>query len=316
VNDAGADQGSQGSGDVKITVTVSSVDQSDDEASVVEAGAAGEAGAPQSGDETLQSTAGLEAGSAGGSGEDVIDAEVVPDSDLGQPRSRRWDREPETAEDKRFFDLRQAGYRGPINQDSYPCGDDSREVLATEWVITRTVEPTWDWREFIAQQQDIQQGIPSDSGAVQAPAAVSAETAVTVSTTSPSTTSTSLEGTTMTSNTTEISTSAFGLGGELQNVSDLRREGQIVQQLVEQFNALGAIIVGFGTSLPERYQAAPFGTAKLTEAVNGIAENRNRAGDMGEYLGLLDSACAAAQGLGEHISAQRAEGDTSGFAQR
>lgn len=31
--------------------------------------------------------------------------------------SRRWDRQPETATDKKFFDLRESGYTGPIDQD-------------------------------------------------------------------------------------------------------------------------------------------------------------------------------------------------------
>jgi len=31
--------------------------------------------------------------------------------------SRRVDRKPETAVDKRFFDLRESRYRGPIDQD-------------------------------------------------------------------------------------------------------------------------------------------------------------------------------------------------------
>jgi hypothetical protein len=33
--------------------------------------------------------------------------------------TRRVDGKPETAADKRFFDLRQSGYTGPINQDGY-----------------------------------------------------------------------------------------------------------------------------------------------------------------------------------------------------
>lgn len=32
-------------------------------------------------------------------------------------KSRRWDRQPETAADKRFFDLRASGYCGPIDED-------------------------------------------------------------------------------------------------------------------------------------------------------------------------------------------------------
>jgi hypothetical protein len=31
--------------------------------------------------------------------------------------SRRWDRKPETPKDKKFFDARESGYKGPIDQD-------------------------------------------------------------------------------------------------------------------------------------------------------------------------------------------------------
>lgn len=33
--------------------------------------------------------------------------------------SRRWDGQPETERDTRFFNLRESGYRGPIDQDGY-----------------------------------------------------------------------------------------------------------------------------------------------------------------------------------------------------
>ena len=36
---------------------------------------------------------------------------------MGSKQSRRADRKPETAKDKRFFDLRESGYTGPIDQD-------------------------------------------------------------------------------------------------------------------------------------------------------------------------------------------------------
>jgi hypothetical protein len=35
----------------------------------------------------------------------------------GQGGSRRFDGKPETEADKRFFNLRESGYTGPINQD-------------------------------------------------------------------------------------------------------------------------------------------------------------------------------------------------------
>jgi hypothetical protein len=33
--------------------------------------------------------------------------------------SRRWDGAPETPADTRFFDLRESGYTGPIDQDGH-----------------------------------------------------------------------------------------------------------------------------------------------------------------------------------------------------
>jgi hypothetical protein len=32
-------------------------------------------------------------------------------------KSRNWDRSPESARDKKFHDLRDSGYKGPIDQD-------------------------------------------------------------------------------------------------------------------------------------------------------------------------------------------------------
>ncbi|MCO8272823.1 hypothetical protein M1L60_19695 [Actinoplanes sp. TRM 88003] len=37
--------------------------------------------------------------------------------------SRRWDRAPETDADRRFFDLRESGYTGPIDQDGNAVTD-------------------------------------------------------------------------------------------------------------------------------------------------------------------------------------------------
>ena len=35
--------------------------------------------------------------------------------------TRRWDGEPETEADRRFYDLRERGYTGPIDQDGNPA---------------------------------------------------------------------------------------------------------------------------------------------------------------------------------------------------
>lgn len=41
--------------------------------------------------------------------------------------SRRWDREPETEKDRKFFDLRESGYTGPIDQDGNAVDSDIPE---------------------------------------------------------------------------------------------------------------------------------------------------------------------------------------------
>jgi hypothetical protein len=41
--------------------------------------------------------------------------------------TRRPDGQPETPADQKFFDLRESGYRGPIDQDgNVPAADDRR----------------------------------------------------------------------------------------------------------------------------------------------------------------------------------------------
>ena len=51
---------------------------------------------------------------------------------MGTRASRRVDRQPETAADTRFFDLRESGYTGPINQDGQPVtsGPDAATLRA------------------------------------------------------------------------------------------------------------------------------------------------------------------------------------------
>ncbi len=38
-------------------------------------------------------------------------------------KTRRWDGEAETEADERFFDLRESGYKGPIDQDGHRVDD-------------------------------------------------------------------------------------------------------------------------------------------------------------------------------------------------
>lgn len=49
------------------------------------------------------------------------------------PTSRRVDGRPETDADRRFFDLREAGYTGWIDQDGHPVSDDEAEARTRQW---------------------------------------------------------------------------------------------------------------------------------------------------------------------------------------
>ena len=76
-------------------------------------------------------------------GEKVVSMDVIDPGQSGgsagrggdknPPKSsRRIDGKPETEKDKRFFDLRESGYRGPIDQDGrIPAADDpAHDILA------------------------------------------------------------------------------------------------------------------------------------------------------------------------------------------
>jgi hypothetical protein len=53
--------------------------------------------------------------------------------------SRRWDRAPESAVERRFFDLRESGYTGPFDWDTgQPCTDPA--VLDTFTALDRATD--------------------------------------------------------------------------------------------------------------------------------------------------------------------------------
>lgn len=68
-----------------------------------------------------------------GGGPIPIRPEGEPGTPAGSRNSRRWDGEPETERDGRFFNLRESGYRGPIDQDGNAAdgGSRHRRVYAT-----------------------------------------------------------------------------------------------------------------------------------------------------------------------------------------
>lgn len=58
-------------------------------------------------------------------------------------QSRRFDRAPETDADKRFFDLRESGYTGPIDQDGNPDTTSDSAAILRGMAQSRGENPTW-----------------------------------------------------------------------------------------------------------------------------------------------------------------------------
>uniref|UniRef100_UPI003F49AB00 hypothetical protein n=1 Tax=Actinoplanes sp. CA-151224 TaxID=3239904 RepID=UPI003F49AB00 len=61
----------------------------------------------------------------------------------GAVKSRRWDRQPETAADKKFFDLRESGYKGPIDQDGNKVTTGEAADILRRMAQRRGENPDW-----------------------------------------------------------------------------------------------------------------------------------------------------------------------------
>ena len=69
---------------------------------------------------------------------------IVPNENKAsaEDTTRRWDGEPETPADTRFFDLRAAGYTGPIDQDGYIDTTTHTELRDRDGNVTVTATNT------------------------------------------------------------------------------------------------------------------------------------------------------------------------------
>lgn len=56
---------------------------------------------------------------------------------MAKPKSRRFDGKPETDADRRFFDLRESGYTGWIDQDGNAVPDDDPRVAGMQALARR-----------------------------------------------------------------------------------------------------------------------------------------------------------------------------------
>jgi hypothetical protein len=212
-----------------------------------------------------------------------------------QPQpSRRPDGQPETDADSRYFDLRDSGYQGPIDQDGYPVAD------VDAWLTEHTQTP------------------PGTTPAG------------TTNTGDPMTTDTVSTGTPTGSTGSDTAPGGSPAGGggdgvittDLASVDDLNHEVDTASALAEQFEVLGDMLDSWASSLPDRLAGARWGTVPIHEAATGVAESRRgggfatEAGLLREAMELLKQAVEKARGLGEHIAAHQATGEAAAFVPR
>lgn len=62
---------------------------------------------------------------------------------MGRQSSRRWDGTPETSRDRKFFDLRESGYTGPIDQDGNKVTTGPDAEILRRTALARGEEVTW-----------------------------------------------------------------------------------------------------------------------------------------------------------------------------
>ena len=101
--------------------------------------------------------------------------------------------------------------------------------------------------------------------------------------------------------------------GPIMSTSQLRAEASLAETYVEEFARLVKIIGDWAKGLPERYAKAPFGTTGLTTAITHLVEAKLQGPALVEALKEIHTALDEADGLGEDVDAQQADGNVEAF---
>jgi predicted flap endonuclease-1-like 5' DNA nuclease len=121
----------------------------------------------------------------------------------------------------------------------------------------------------------------------------------------------------VTTNTTEdVMTGMSGIGGDLENVSDLRGETTRVQAVLDEIADQVAEVSSWAVNLGDRIDEAPFETAGLLAQAAEIAEalaGLRGLDDASDVLTGMDGALKEAEALGEHADEVAAGGAVGAF---
>jgi hypothetical protein len=235
--------------------------------------------------------------------------------------SRRLDGRPETDADRRFFDLRESGYRGPIDQDGYAPGPVRQQVCPQcgEPVIARppsSWNATWGPRPGHSQH-DGEPLCPVIGPGGYRPAdpedldgnPVTPQPPATAGAARP-TTKEDPAMSTMTPDAAAIRVS------ELASLDDLELEVEEAASAIESLMSQMQSLVDWISGLADRYTAAPFGTAGMRASVASIHESTPDVAELAnlqEALNGLQHEIDEAAALREVAEALDAEGQVEAY---
>lgn len=102
-------------------------------------------------------------------------------------------------------------------------------------------------------------------------------------------------------------------GGDITSTATFRAEAANAEGVLEELTYLALCIDTWTGQLPDRYNAAPFGTERLTTAVNRVGDAREDTGQVRDALTEMLAALDEADSLGETATGLQAHGLVDAF---
>jgi hypothetical protein len=207
-----------------------------------------------------------------------------------------------------MFDLREAGYRGWIDQDGHAVDADRRRLSDAEiadWIATGR---RGDWFSAVPAASSAPARTPQNTVGGQPVALLPADGTTTATTqedplmSMPALASAAASG--------SVSTS---LGGELAGPADLLAETSHVQSLAERAAAVKDQLESWAAGLPDLVTGAPWGTGAVASAADGIAQAQGT-DNLRETITGLHGALDSADELGESLGSIGATGSVDALA--
>lgn len=279
----------------------------------------------------------------------VVDVEVVDGgatSEMGesphsagsvgedQTPTRRADGCPETDSDRRFFDLRDAGYRGWIDQDGYPVaerGDGGAARRLTDEEVAAAVAGGDGHHHGPRLVPDVESdGSESEGSAHKAaeppqspdghPASGSAEQNNQQNNQEAQMNDASVTATRGGERVAQVRTSggtvsSTGLGGELAHVDDLDNEAATMAGVIEQAQVLAQTLQTWQRQLPDKAASALGTTRGITAAVTAVREAPSTS-QLREALTALREEIKRGLEAGDRLAASGVSGEVAGVVPR